>query len=156
MHRLWILLLCSLLLAAPAVAAAEQSTEKWRGFEQLMSEDEFRAAGLDKLSPEELSSLNRWLLHFLAHDSQQVVRTDAAVREAQQAPVRRRIAGPFRGWSGETVFTLDNGEVWKQRLPGRYAVTLDSPEVEIYRNFLGFFELRVLKTGKKIGVTRVK
>lgn len=138
-----------------AVTAAEKS-KAWNGLEQMMSADEFQAAGLEKLSPEELSRLNQWLLQFIAYDSQQVAKSDAAIQELQNAPVRRRIAGLFSGWAGNTTFTLDNGEVWKQRLPGRYFVKLENPEVEIFKNLLGFYELKIVQTGKKVGVSRLK
>src|SRR5690606_18578174 len=122
----------------------------------MMSAKEFKAAGLDRLTPAEIEVLDDWMLRFLAHESQQVVRTDEKVQALQNAPVRRRINGTFKGWSGDTTFVLDNGEVWRQRLPGRYAVTLENPEVEISKNLLGFYELKVVATGRRVGVKRVK
>ena len=136
--------------------AADRRPSAWEGLERMMAPEEFRAAGLQKLSPEELGKLNEWLVRFLAYDSAEVVRKDEKIQELQNVPVRRRIVGTFRGWSGDTTFTLDNGEVWKQRLPGRYAVNLDNPEVEISKNLLGFYELKVVQTGRRIGVTRVE
>ena len=136
--------------------AADRRPAAWEGLERMMAPEEFRSAGLQKLSPEELRKLNEWLVHFLAYDSAEVVRKDEKIQELQNVPVRRRIVGSFRGWSGDTTFTLDNGEVWKQRLPGRYAVNLDNPEVEISKNLLGFYELKVVQTGRRIGVTRLE
>ena len=152
-----IYLVVSAFLGCPGpVAYADEKTRTWHGLEKMMTAEEYQAAGLGKLSAEELSKLNEWLLHFIAYDSQQVAKSDAAVQELQNAPVRRRIAGTFHGWDGKTIFTLDNGEVWKQRLSGRYFVTLENPEVEIYKNLLGFYELRIVKTGYRVGVSRVK
>jgi len=146
-----------LALSTPVPAADQQSRPKtWDGLEKMMKKEEFEAAGLDKLSDEELNRLNQWMLRFLAHDAQQVVRVDENIQKLQKAPSLRRIKGSFKGWSGDTIFTLDNGEVWKQRLPSRYVVTLENPEVEISKNFLGFYELKVVKTGRKVGVSRVK
>jgi hypothetical protein len=139
-----------------AAQAVEKSSPIWQGLERMMTVEEFEAAGLRKLSPAELERLNEWMMHFIAHDSQQVVKTDEKIRDLQNEPVRRRIVGSFQGWDGNTTFTLDNGEVWKQRLPGKYSVELDNPEVEIRKNLLGFHELRVIQTGKKIGVTRLR
>jgi hypothetical protein len=135
---------------------ADEKTRAWHGIQKMMTPDEYRSAGLEKLSPEELSNLNQWFMRFIAHDSQQVVKTDTVIKEMQSAPVRRRIAGTFHGWDGKTIFTLDNGEVWRQRLPGRYFVKLENPEVEIFKNLLGFYELKVVETGKRVGVSRVK
>lgn len=136
--------------------AADTKSGTWEGLKKMMSTQDFHAAGLDKLSTGELHQLDQWLLHFLAYDSPQVIKSDDAIRKLQKVPVKRRIAGHFGGWDGATVFKLDNGEVWKQRLPGRYATSLESPEVEIIRNLLGFYELRIVKTRQRIGVTRVK
>ena len=145
-----------LFLCCSCAWAGTSKTDTWKGVKQMMSAKEFHAAGLDKLSTGELHSLDQWILHFLAYDSSQVVKTDKAIKKLQKVPVRHRLVGHFRGWDGDTVFTLDNGEVWKQRLPGRYATSLDNPEVEIIRNLLGFYELRIVKSGYKIGVTRIK
>ena len=146
----------ALLISGSSAVPAAEKIKTWKGLEQMMSVEEFRAAGLEKLSPEERSRLNQWLIQFIAHDSQQVVKTDTVVQDLQKAPVRRRIAGSFRGWDGDTTFILDNGEVWRQRLSGRYFVKLENPEVEIFKNLLGFYELRIVQTGKKIGVSRIK
>lgn len=145
-----------LVLLSLSAGAEETKSGTWYGLKRMMTEKEFKAAGLDKLNAGELHSLDQWLVHFLAYDSNQVVKTDETIRELQKVPLRRRIVGHFSGWDGDTVFTLDNGEVWKQRLPGRYAVSLDNPEVEIIKNLLGFYELRIVKTRHKIGVTRIK
>lgn len=150
-----LVLACLTVVTMPA-QAAKPAPDSWKGLQHMMTTEEFRAAGLDQLSPDQLARLNQWFLHFLAYDSQQVVNTDKTVQALQRAPLRHHIVGEFRGWSGKTVFTLDNGEVWQQRLPDRYFVSLDNPEVEIYKNLLGFYELKVVKTGRKIGVTRLK
>lgn len=145
-----------LVIFSLTAGAGETRSGTWEGLKQMMSAKEFKAAGLDKLSAGELYSLDQWLLHLLAYDSNQIVKQDETIKELQKVPVRRRIVGHFRGWDGDTMFTLDNGEVWRQRLPGRYATSLDNPKVEIIKNLLGFYELRIVKTGHKIGVTRVK
>ena len=35
----------------------------------LMTPEEFQAAGLDKLSPQELEALNRWVVRYTAGDA---------------------------------------------------------------------------------------
>jgi hypothetical protein len=145
-----------LVFSCLSAAATEPEKGQWEGLKQLMNADQFQAAGLDKLSVEELQNLDQWLLQFLAHDAQQLVHSDETVKELQKRPLRRRIAGHFSGWKGDTVFTLENGEVWRQRLPSRYAVSLQNPEVDISRNLFGFYELKVVETGRIVTVTRVK
>lgn len=151
------IILAALVLALGlAATAAEPKSGSWEGLKNMMSAEEFRAAGLDNLSDEELRSLDRWLLKLLAHESQQLVKADEKIQELQKSGVRHRIVGHFSGWTGKTVFHLDNGEIWKQRLESRYAISLDNPEVEIKKNLLGFYEMKILKTGRRVGVSRVK
>ena len=149
-------LFLSVLCLSKPLSAADPKPTTWEGIERMMKAEDFEAAGLGKLSPAELEKLNQWLMRFLAYESKQIIKTDEKLQELQNVPVRSRIVGTFRGWDGDTTFILDNGEVWKQRLPGRYAVKLDDPEVEISRNLLGFYELKIVQTGRKVGVTRVK
>ena len=150
------MILVLLAFIIPAVNAAQNNNAKWEGIQKMMSAGEFKAAGLGKLSPEELHQLNQWLVHFLAYDSQQVVKADDKIQKLQKKPVQHRIKGHFSGWTGKTVFTLDNGEVWQQRLPEVYKISLEDPVVEIFKNIFGYYELRLVKTGRRIGVTRVK
>src|SRR3990172_2063605 len=151
-----IITLIAMLGVAGAVAGGESDTPVWKGLNRMMSADEFKQSGLDKLSPEELKQLDRWLLQFLVHDSEIVVKSDETIRELQKQPVRHRIIGHFRGWDGNTTFSLDNGEVWRQRVSSRYFASLENPEVEIFRNQLGYYELRVVESGRRVGVTRIK
>lgn len=144
------------LLVTPAAVAEEEKAESWKGLRQMMSEGQFRAAGLERLSEEELRQLDRWFLNFLAYESEQLVKTDKKIQKLQHTGVKRRIVGPFKGWSGKSVFRLDNGEVWQQRTRSRYAVSLDNPEVEIKKNLFGFYEMIILETGRRVGVTRLR
>ena len=143
-----------LISPTPLLAQTQDAQALRQEIAQLRQE--FEAAGLGKLSPAELGELNEWMMKFLAYDSGQVIKSDEKIQELQNVPVRSRIVGSFKGWDGDTTFKLDNGEVWKQRLPGRYAVSLENPEVEISRNLLGFHELKIVQTGRRVGVTRLK
>ncbi len=145
-----------LVLGSFSALAAGPKSGTWEGLQKMMSAEEFRETGLDNLSVEELRKLDRWLLKFLAYESQQLVKADKKIQKLQKVAVRRRIVGHFSGWTGKTVFRLDNGEVWKQRLGARYAISLENPEVEIKKNLFGFYEMKIVKTGRRVGVSRVK
>ena len=139
------------------------------GIKNLMSETEFNATGLHKLSAEELGALNSRLLKYTTDDVPELVKDVPELKEAvalkaavvsdhgsEPEVIVSRIAGKFEGWSGKTLFTLENGQTWKQRLSGRYRYQAISPEVEISKNFLGYHVMKVVETGRKIGVTRVR
>ncbi len=141
-------------LAAGARAA---ETSDFPGIEQLMTAAEFKAAGLDRLSDEELIELNQWLTQYTATEAPVVRAKSKTVKKAQkEEKVSARIVGKFEGWRGDTVFELDNGQVWKQRLKGRHDANLESPEVLITRNWLGHYRLEVVASGRSVGVERIK
>jgi hypothetical protein len=148
MSRLLVLLLLSSTIAA---TAAEETA--FPGIEGLMSAEQYRAAGLDKLTPAEREALNSWLLTYTAVDAPGMLRDNEEVKEAEQShEVQASIKQPFKGWSGETVFYLDNGQIWRQRLPGNMVYRGEDNRVVIKKNFLGFYKMTHLATGKSVGV----
>lgn len=146
------LAMLTLMLAGLAAGASQAP---FSGLRDMMTEEEFVGAGLDKLSPENLASLDAWIAAYSAGEAQQARQ---AVIEEQTPPklIESRIKGEFLGWRGKTVFELENGQVWEQRVDGIYSANLTNPRVRITANFLGFYNMEVLDTGKKIGVKRVQ
>lgn len=153
-----------LALAAGSLAAAEFST-----LEERMTASEFKAAGLDKLSPQELDRLNAWLK---AHGQAGAVSGAAAAPAGDQAgfkpksflsasdggPITAHIVGDFKGWSGSSHFVLDNGQEWKQSEASEFVLTkpMHNPQVTISQGFLGGWSLKVEGYNRTTGVTRVK
>jgi hypothetical protein len=43
------------------------------------------------------------------------------------------LEGNCRGWDGDTVFALSNGEVWKQDASRYHSVHLCSPAIRVWR-----------------------
>jgi hypothetical protein len=137
-------------------ASADAEDERFPGVEKLMSAQEFREAGLHKLSPDEREALNRWLIGYTIGDAPEIRNSNEEVRQAdREQQIRARIVGEFRGWSGETVFRLDNGQVWQQRLDSRFPYSGDEREVVIDRNLLGFYRLTHVASGRAVGVKRI-
>lgn len=142
------------LLLAPTLTAEEPPDVR-----ALMTADEFKAAGLERLSPSELEALNRWLLRFTARQASELRQhsgfIEEEIRKVEQEGVRTRIVGEFHGWDGDTIFRLENGQVWKQRLAGNWHYRASTPEVELSKNFMGYWMLRVLEADRAVGVTRI-
>jgi len=82
--------------------------------------------------------------------------TDNFGRAPEKIDLVSRIAGNFEGWSGNTQFILENGQVWQQRRGGRWKISLENPEVRIRENFMGAFEMEVLSEERSIGVRRIR
>ncbi len=150
----------SLLLVLVGTAVGALAHGEGPDVRTLMSAEEFRAAGLDKLSAAELEALNAWIVKYTARDAPEVRRMNEVVQaEAAKADaegIRTRVIGEFRGWTGDTVFRLENGQVWKQRLKGRWFYRAESPEVVLRKNTIGFWEMRVVEADRAVGVTRLK
>ena len=80
---------------------------------------------------------------------------DAPPEPAVSEPFQAMIQGRFSGWSGKTVFPLDNGQVWRQRHGGRYRHTDDDQRVRIYKNLFGMWQMKVLSSGRSVPVRRI-
>jgi len=132
--------------------------EDFPGVRKLMSEEEFRASGLSRLSQEELKALNAWLIRYTAGEATVLQDSSEAVREAKEAfAIESRISGDFTGWTGKTFFKLENGQLWQQRLNGKYQYRGPAnPAVRIDRNWLGFYRLTLVETGRSVGVSLVE
>jgi hypothetical protein len=81
--------------------------------------------------------------------------TGAPVLGSTPGVIESRIDGVFSGWQGETIFTLQNGQIWQQSSYAykyRYAY---SPKVLIYRSGSGY-KMRVDGVDGDIAVTRLK
>ncbi len=149
-----------ILLTCTFVAGAQAERKKFPGIEKLMSAEEFKAAGLDQLSEEQIQALDDWLLIYTAGESA-IIRQRTDIEEIKQAEkefaITTRIMGDFRGWDGDTVFRLENGQIWRQRSSGRYVyVGPPNPEVTITKNFMGFYKLTVVEKDRGVGVKLVQ
>ena len=147
----------ALSLVAFCAIAAETPT-----LEERMSKEEFHAAGLDRLNPAELKSLNDWLA---GHATTKIVKelvtpsgkpafeTDQGQRQA----IETRITGRFSGWYGKTIFRLDNGQEWTQAESGQMSNgKYDNPKVKIKPMLLGSWLMYVEPCGCSVRVERTK
>lgn len=148
-------LLCAMLVASYTVLAQDDST--FPGVEALMTPEEYRAAGLEKLTPAERKALNSFLIRYTAEESQVLLNSDEEVKKAvEEQEIVSVIQQPFKGWSGDTVFRLENGQVWQQRQRGNYPYRGTHPEVRITKNFMGFYRMELTENGKAVAVKRLQ
>lgn len=71
-------------------------------------------------------------------------------------PFEAELGASFTGWSGDTLFTLTNGQVWRQRSNTRYRHQSSDRRVRFEKNWLGGWEMTVLDGGRSVTVKRVK
>lgn len=67
-----------------------------------------------------------------------------------------RVVGEFRGWNGDTVFELDNGQVWEQVNKQRFRYSGPDRTVEIRRASFGSFLLSPEGLNRRVRVARVE
>jgi outer membrane biosynthesis protein TonB len=102
-----------------------------KSLEETMRPAEFKSAGLDKLSEDELQHLDAWLQGYRhstekkANEQAQAKANEQVKKVTEQAAVRAattqkmdslvsRVDGNFAGLKGRTVIKLEDGTVWKQ------------------------------------------
>src|SRR5947207_4461892 len=128
-----LLLITAFSLGTPGCCFAAREGEN---IEQAMSPEEFRGAGLEKLSPDELAKLNAWLKGY----REKVVKK-ASEREARTKMqlIVSRIDGVFNGASYGTIIPLEDGTLWKVANPGEhYSGHADHPGVAIFKSIFGW------------------
>ena len=150
---------------APALLLASlpflASAAAFSSLEERMSQSDFNAAGLGKLSPDELKLLNDWLrTHGLSADAPVATRggkPDFYPDEMSRDSVETKMAGQFTGWMGKTQWTMENGQVWQQAESGqRHDWSLNQPTVHIKPMVLGSWLMSVEGCGCNVRVQRVK
>lgn len=161
------LILIPMLLSVAALAQA--ASEGFSSLEEQMTGKEFSAAGLNKLSPQELGALNDWIRrHSVATLSTPVAAdappaADADRRglpsdpEDDESPITSRLVGKFSGWDGQTVFKLENGMIWVQADKDKFYIReVENPEVTITPGIFSAWYLSIDGYGSKCKVRRIQ
>jgi hypothetical protein len=144
-HFICCFLSLSIVFAAVGIAVAEEESAD---IQKMMSSDEFKAAGLEKLSPEELQKLNEWLRGY-RETTVKAAETKATKEGRRKIDVLvSRVVGPFYGLTGNTIIKLEDGTAWKQatksdRIKGP---GLENLGVAVYNAGLFGYKMRIQGT----------
>ncbi len=155
------------LLPALAFAGTLAAAEP---FSRSLAPADFTAAGLGRLTPQELARLDALIAARAAPPSAATpspAPAPAAAR-ALAGPVRRaapvaeelemiesRLTGEFRGWEPRTVFALENGQRWQETGGTTYAgPPVAAPAVRIRAGALGAFWMRIEGVRLEVKVRR--
>ena len=144
----------------PKRAKKERTTEGQRVLQDSMTADEFRAAGLEKLSEAELKNLNAWLQGYRATTEKKV--TEEVTQEVTQKVTEKvkasrpkldsvvsRVDGTFTGLTGSTIIKLEDGSSWKQaNSEDRHRAQItDHPSAYVHRTTFGW-RMRIAGTSE--------
>ncbi|PYK26215.1 MAG: hypothetical protein DME59_08295 [Verrucomicrobia bacterium] len=137
-HWLVLSLCVSLGCLQSARAAREKMSED---IQQIMTPEEFKAAGLNKLSPDELARLNAWLQGYRQVTEQAAEKKATARASRTKLDVLvSRVDGTFTGLTGGTIIRLEDGTVWKQaNADDRYrSKVTDHPAAVVIHGVFGY------------------
>jgi hypothetical protein len=67
-----------------------------------------------------------------------------------------RLTSDFTGWTGKTIFKLDNAQVWRQRSSANYRHRGSDTRVKFKKNWMGGWEMTVVSSGKTVLVRKVQ
>lgn len=154
-----------LLGIAGTLAAAEP-------FSRTLTPEDFRAAGLGRLTPAEVARLDALVAGARASPAAAAASAAPSAPPEKPLPPRpaaptggdageegviaSRLAGEFRGWEPRMVFALENGQRWQESGGGRYAgPPLASPAVRIRPGVLGSHWMRIEGVRVEVKVRRL-
>ena len=158
------------ILALAPMAWAQPSTALTANIEQQMSADEFKAAGLDKLSAQELAALNAWLQHKVVQETTKAVEVakEEGRREVKEInrgffdfgtseAIESVLVGEFKGFAKGRKYTLENGQVWEQIEPASLdGVRRTNPKVSIKPGMFNNWFMRIDGYNTAAKVRRIK
>jgi hypothetical protein len=121
--------------------AAAAPPEMPGSIKEMMSPEEFKAAGLSKLSADELQRLDAWLQGY-RQVTEQAAEKKATARASRTKMdlIVSRVDGTFNGLTGRTIIRLEDGTVWKQaNADDRYrARVTDHPAAAVIHGVFGY------------------
>lgn len=124
------------------------------GFSGRLSEADFKAAGLDKLTAEERARLDALVQ---AERGADVAKAEPVKAKAKPEILHGKIAGALAGWEKGTVLVFEDGQRWQVVSEGRYraAPVRKSPTVELFPLANGDYVMTVNTVPRRAEVRRV-
>lgn len=149
----------SMLLALPLCCLSVHAQQA-DGLQQRMSSAEFKAAGLDKLSPQELQNLDQWLSGHAKVTTKVVNSSGKPVfytGDQKRSTIDTRISGHFDGWNTHHEFVMANGQHWEAIDPEPHSCTpTENAEVKIKPSLMGSWLMYVPSCYENVHVRRLR
>ena len=132
---------------------------------KTMSVADFRATGLDHLTDAQIKALDAWFADYQRSHPSCGPTPAAPAMAAPQAPAATPAAdvivahldGSFTGWGNDTVFKLDNGQVWEQVDDSVLSIgAIKDPKITIRKGLISAYYLSVEGVNDSVAVRRVR
>lgn len=126
-----------------------------------MNGREFREAGLEKLSAEELAALNAWLQKEFSGTAATATLAPAQdtyglSQTREEGVIFSPVVGGFDGWVKGTRITLENGQVWEVTDPDRFSARVENAVARVRPGLLGAYFIRIEGYNSETRVRRVR
>jgi hypothetical protein len=154
-------LMLSVFMGLLAVHVLANTPAQQMKIEQVMTPKELQDTGIATLTVSQTQALNDWLnrytLKLLVAASQQERTTPKSqpVRSSCSPAIESTISGEIEGWDGDTIFKLDNGEIWQQAEYDYTYFYAYRPDVTIYQTSAGC-RMKVEDETETVLVKRIK
>ncbi|MGH2509713.1 MAG: hypothetical protein ACRDHZ_20225 [Ktedonobacteraceae bacterium] len=138
-----------------------QQTKQRLTITDVMTPQELNDSGVSALTASQREALNGWLNRYTETVikfalSQENQNTSHKTKQSDCDPtVESTIAGDFNGWEADTIFKLDDGEIWEQSEYDYYYSYSYRPDVTIYQTSAGC-KMKVSDEDQTILVRRIK
>jgi len=156
--RKLMLFACMVLLAIRVSANGPAQQIK---IEQVMTSQEIRDSGITTLTLAQRQALNNWLKRYTlkilraAIQKEETLSETPLVRSSCSPVIESTISGEIEGWDGDTIFKLDNGQIWQQAGYDYTYFYAYRPDVTIYQTSAGC-RMKVEDETETVLVRRIK
>ena len=82
--------------------------------------------------------------------------SEGGTTKQPESAFEARLTSDFMGWTGKTIFKLDNGQIWRQRSSANYRHRGNDMRVKFKKNWMGGWEMTVVSSGKTVLVRKVQ
>jgi len=129
--------------------------------DQVMTLQEMRETGVANLSPVQRQAFDAWLNRYTLRilkatsESEPASSRTFSGRSSCSPSIESMISGEIEGWDGETIFKLDNGQIWQQAEYDYTYFYAYRPEVTIYPTSSGC-RMKVEDETETVLVKRIK
>ena len=154
-------LVLSALIGLFAVHVLANAPAQQMKIEQVMTPKELQDTGVATLTASQRQALNDWLNRYtlkllLAATQQEPTAPESRpVRSSCSPAIESRISGEIEGWDGDTIFKLDDGQIWQQAEYDYTYFYAYRPEVTIYQTSAGC-RMKVEDETETVLVKRIK
>lgn len=120
------------IVGVAAIFVLSATAQQILTIEQVMSPEELKSTGVSTLSQAQRKELDRWLARYTL-----VLLAETTKSGSCDPAIETQIDGDFKGWEGETIYKLQNGQIWQQASYHYHYHYAYAPEVTIYSTAAG-------------------